>query len=567
VLALAILAAGAALGLLFGGPWPSQALRASPPLVQLELFHLLDTVPLLLSLVLLAAVPLLGRLPIPLPTLPRWPTLVGASLALGVAAVVAWGLVHLGHPLSVDEFLATFQRDAVLAGYLLAPIDPAWDPFAEALQPLWVRIDHARGLWVPGYRPVNAALLAIGQGVGAPWLLPAVLAAATPALGALAAQRALPDLDSAPLVAGVLLASSAQILFTAGTPYAMTAHLALNAAWLALVLRDDAASWWAATALGLLAVGVHQVHIHPALAAPFLLHLLWRRWMLAVPLLIVDAIAFVAWVAWRDLAVLGLPTPPEAPVTESAFFVDRVLGMLGAHSVLDVLLWPANLLQLLSWQVLAWLPLVLAGLLALRRAPVSVRLCAAATGALLLPYLLLMPGQGHGWGYRYLQPALAHLAVVAAYGAGCWSRSLGPAWPRWRRGLVAASVLGLVIVLPLRAVQIRAFVEPFARASAWIASQDEGVVIVDDSTVWFGLDLVRNDPLLRNEPKVLAGSALSDTALQDLCARYPVTLLDADQGQRLGLDTWPRRLAPPHTPPLAERLHHADCILTESPPP
>src|SRR6266852_644436 len=80
----------------------------------------------------------------------------------------------------------------------------------------------------------------------------------------------------------ILLACSSQFLITAMSPYAMTAHLALNMVWLWFFLRDTRAGHLMAAGVAFVACGLHQVIFHPLFAAPFLLSLLVaRRWKLA----------------------------------------------------------------------------------------------------------------------------------------------------------------------------------------------------------------------------------------------------------------------------------------------
>ncbi len=54
------------------------------------------------------------------------------------------------------------------------------------------------------------------------------------------------------------------------TPYAMTAHLAFNLAWLWLFLRRGPPAQVAAMAVGFLATGLHQLVFFPLFALPFL---------------------------------------------------------------------------------------------------------------------------------------------------------------------------------------------------------------------------------------------------------------------------------------------------------
>lgn len=494
--------------------------------------------------------------------LPRWGVIGSCSLL--VLALSALGVDAVMHrfPLSVDEFLAVLQADAIRHGVFNAPIDAAWEPFAEAVQPLWVRIDRGRMLWGPGYRPGNALIIAAFGSVGlGPWTH-AILGATVPVLGALVARQLFPAERWAPALTAVLLATSPQILFNAMTPYAMTPHLVASLAWLFLWLRDDAVGYVGAALVGFVAIGLHQVHIHPALAAPFLVHLLWRRrWVVGALMSVWYAASFGFWVAWRDLLMLGVPVVADSAHVESAFFLQRVVELIAERGLFDLVLWCGNAFRFIAWQNLAFLPLGLAGLATAWKGGVHVRLLALSVGVLLVPYVLLMPGQGHGWGYRYLHPVLGHLALLAVGGVVTLRRWCGPRWPLWRRGLVAAGVLSTLGALPLRGVQAESFVAPWADTSHWLSGLSDPVLVVDDTTVWFGTDLVRNDLFLEHRPILLAGSRLGPTALAALCKGGEVRVVGRDALQQFGLPEMPMRDSRSAADNLEARLADAGCVV------
>ena len=92
--------------------------------------------------------------------------------------------------------------------------------------------------WASAYLPVNAALHAVFSMAGDAWLTGPVLALLSLIMLHAVGRRTFPNRPDATFVAVILLATSSQFLFTAMTPYAMTAHLALNLAWLWLFLRE-----------------------------------------------------------------------------------------------------------------------------------------------------------------------------------------------------------------------------------------------------------------------------------------------------------------------------------------
>src|SRR5262249_2934944 len=101
--------------------------------------------------------------------------------------------------------------------------------------------------------------------------------------------------------------------------------------------------------------------------------------------------------------------------------------------------------------------------------------------------------------------------------------------------LLASVLVSLFVVLPWHAWQAHAFVKPYAAASATIAGADADVVVVDPTDIWYGSDLVRNDPFLRASPKVVTLAGLSEAQITDLCRRYELAVFDRNDAQRLGI--------------------------------
>jgi hypothetical protein len=57
------------------------------------------------------------------------------------------------------------------------------------------------------------------------------------------------------------------------------------------------------------------------------------------------------------------------------------------------------------------------------------------------------------------------------------------------------------------------FIRPFSRSSQYIQSLPDSFVIIDPAQVWYAQLLVRNDPFLRNHPKVLFASQVNEDQL------------------------------------------------------
>jgi hypothetical protein len=195
-----------------------------------------------------------------------------------------------------------------------------------------------------------------------------------------------------------------------------------------------------------------------------------------------------------------------------------------------------NLTVLLTWHapVLGILVLVVA-LRAWRTPPVIVDL---ALGVLLtLIFFVFFPStQGHGWGYRYVFQVLGSFALIAAHGVPLVESELGVR--RTRVWVVAGLTVAVLLQVPLRLVQTERFVRPFAAGVAYVRSRPEQIVIVHSDAVWYGDDVVRNDPYLAR-PIVLRGTALSAGAIGQIEHAFPGRVLQVRDADLLGLGMTP----------------------------
>ncbi len=260
---------------------------------------------------------------------PPWRTATVVLLALG-SAIVGWlglRLVFLGYPLSMDEFMATFDAAIFRHGQLMARLPGAWRVYAGALQPLFVQHLGGGAFWVSGYLPVNAALRAIGGLAGAASLVNPLLTAVSVAAVYGVGRRMWPARPGLALASAILLATSSQVLVGGMTAYAMPAHLAFNLVWLWLFLRGGRLGHAGALAVGFLACGLHQLPFHPLFVAPFVAQLwLERRWRAAALYSAAYAAICLFWVEYWQIALAMAQTGPAVAATAG--------GQTGRHGLL-----------------------------------------------------------------------------------------------------------------------------------------------------------------------------------------------------------------------------------------
>jgi hypothetical protein len=285
---------------------------------------------------------------------------------------------------------------------------------------------------------------------------------------------------------------------------------------------------------------------------------LWleRRW---APALWHTAAYLLIGLFWASYWRLAMPTPLADAGSSAAGLLERGLGFLATFDVSDPYLMALNLLRFATWQNPLLVPLLLLGAWAAgRRDPAALTLWGALLGT-LGAMALLLPYQGHGWGYRYLHGLLGVAALLAA---GGWLRLVDRLEPpgrdlAWRSFAVLTAATALVL-LPLRAWQTHDYVKGPAAASRLIAAADADVVLVDSTRVPFGWDLVRNDPWLRERPKVLLLDSLGAAETTALCRSGSVAVFDQASARSLGMRT-PEATPPANAAKLRALMRELGC--------
>lgn len=456
-----------------------------------------------------------------------------AALALCASGIGTW-LVFGGYALTRDEICANFDAAFLARGLLFSPVPMDWQPYSRALMPQFMLPLPANVGWLSAYLPGNAALRALGAlTVGAEWVNPALAAISVAALYRIG-RRLWPDTPRIALVPVLLLVSSAQFLTMAMTSYAMAAHLAVNLLWLWCFLRDDRRGDAGAVALGLVGTGLHQLLFHPLFVLPFVIQL-WLSGRRGRALFYVGAYALIGlfWASYWQIILAGQGAASgEGPGGLSYLFA-RLIAQLMAIDPSGLALMALNLMRLLSWQNVALVPLVVLAWPSVRRAEGLAGPLAAGALLTVIVMLVLLPWQGHGWGYRYLHGFLGSLCLLAGYG---WKSLSGAAAIDMRRSLLAVgTAVSLIVILPLHLKQAHDFVAPYRNASTAIARAPAEVVLVDGQGLQYAEDLVRNAPDLSNRPKVMDLHSLTTDQIVTLCRDHSVARFGASQADAFGI--------------------------------
>tara|TARA_R110000782_G_scaffold78276_8_gene155525 strand:- start:187406 stop:189091 length:1686 start_codon:yes stop_codon:yes gene_type:complete len=457
----------------------------------------------------------------------RNPRLIAALIL--VFALAAWaGRYWLmnDYALSRDEEVAEFAAAAMRDGFLGRPIPPEWIDFRRAIMPEFFSPFGADHVWTAAYLPLNAAFRALCDWIADPNLAgPVFLVIGLAALWRVAL-RLFPDRSDAVVVVLLMALTSAQLLVTSMTPYAMTGHFALNMLWLAFVLRDDVPGHVGAGAVALLLCGLHQWHYPLPFLLPFLLWFaLGRRWG---ALFFHGAMLVVAVLIWAKLWPMLLADlyGPAADVRPSAGVVDKMDSLLDRLDKWHPLL---HLSRFLAWNNLLLVPLALIGLWRMNwRAALRGESIALPLGLGALGMAALAIDQGYGWGYRYLHGFVGSFALLAGLGWASLKRPDG-------RALWASALVALLTGSFLMA-RAHDYVAPYAASHRLIMASGADVVLVDPRGGRYVTDLVRGsdgEPLGR--PVVMNMRMLSMAGIDQLCDRYDVAIFDRSGFLPLGV--------------------------------
>lgn len=432
------------------------------------------------------------------------------------------------YPLSMDEYWARADGYGLASGRAMGAIPAEFADYAYAMQPIFSRISGDATHWASTYLPLNALF----QGLLGPLASPLFTAGAI-WMTVLVARRQFPEEKTLPIISVVLAATSAQWVITGMTTYAMSAHLFFNMAWLGLVYRSGLLSQLLAGIVAVVAIGLHQFAFFPIFAGFFVLDLFLsgrRRAAIGQGVVIVAGVAF--WMMWNSLShkLVGAASP-GGEGRASVSVAETVITLLSRNDFSAVGTMGLNLVRFQLWQNPLTLPLMALAIPVAWKLKGFWRACVLSIFATIMFMTVVIPYQGHGWGYRYLHQQLGIVTLLAALG---WVKL------RFDTSIVGRAVLGAGVVvglllLPLRFYQAHSFVQPWAEANKRLSEMRADIVLVDAPNHLFANDLVRNIPMEANGPVRMARAALTDGQVASLCDRYSVKVFGDGEAARFGL--------------------------------
>jgi hypothetical protein len=482
-----------------------------------------------------------------------------AALLLVVWAGTYW--VMLDYPLARDTRMVDFDMAIFASGKLAQPLPQFWQPFAEALVPNFLLDVPGHALLVSTYLPGNALLRAAFQSVG----LAQAMNPFFTALGFLAlydiARREFPQSTGAVWVALATYALSTQVLVMGMTSYAMTPQLALNLVWLCLFVRGKTWQHLLAMLLGFYITGLHQAVFHPLFVAPFLLTLLpQRRWALFGLYGAFYAACVLFWFSYPSLVVASAGAVAEQGSAAGVqhFVSDRIVPLFIHRAGGAALLMEYNILRFAAWMPLFTLPFTILAWKAIRANRSLARPAFGGIVLLLVAMFIILPEQGHGFGYRYLHGFIGNFAILAGYGFERWS---GYARAQATGVFAVLAAATVVVVAPFLMWSTRSFIEPYAKISQLLERQKADFVVVDTDSGRMAVDQVANRADLKNRPLLFASNFLAVRQIDQLCSRGKVTFVGPSSFAGVVL-LKPDKVQPnPHFAGLARQAAALNCRL------
>jgi hypothetical protein len=454
-----------------------------------------------------------------------------AALVLSAGAL----LVYHQHPLSMDEYAALFQSQIFAAGHLTGQFPlPQMDWLVPpGFQNFFITVSPTTGQVASGYWPAHALILAPFTALGISWACNPLLSALTALIIHRIALHMFASVEAAGLA--LLLTIASPVFFGIGISYySMPAHLFANSLYALLLLRPTARRALAAGLVGSVALCLHNPVPHLLFAAPWLIWMATRRGglrpfaLLCLGYLPLCVVLGVGWFAFTNHLRSVVAAPAAHFALSDAVQAARAVFSLPTGVVL--LARTMGVAKIWVWAVPGLLILAACGAYRWRRNTFCLLFACSALSTLIL-YVFFPQDQGHGWGYRYFHSAWLALPLLAT--AALFrpvdlngTQDSGAIPPRTfedpgTRAYVAACILlSLLFGVGQRAVQMQSFMADDLHQLPQYQGSEPHVVILDVELMFYGGDLVQNDPWLRgNEIRMMSQGAAADR--QMMARNYP----------------------------------------------
>jgi hypothetical protein len=429
-------------------------------------------------------------------------------VAFATVAMLALGavFVYQRYPLAMDEYAVVFQSKIFAHGRIFARLPPSVVDWLvmPGFNGAFLIASRETGQAISQYWPGFALLLAPFQLLSVPWLCNPLLAGLAIYLMYSITLEITGDRRSAAWAMLFGLASSAFIA-NAISYYSMQAHLTLNLLFVRLLLKPTVARTFAAGVVGSFALVLHNPVPHTLFAIPWILALVLRpeHRRLFVPLVAgyLPGIILLGY-GWLYLRTTITGEPSAAYVMSGT--ADGVLT-IPDFAVINMRI--AGLAKMWVWAVPGLYVLALAARLEHWRNQ-AVRLLTHSAVVTYCGFLLVVLDQGHGWGYRYFHSAFGVIPILAA----CAMTGKAESHPRLVTFAGAATVLSLLVLVPIQMTQIHRFIAYHLAQVPPPLKSGNHVYFLQPAGPGYLADMGQIDPFLRGPDLLLISRGRSSDA-------------------------------------------------------
>lgn len=431
-----------------------------------------------------------------------------------VGCVIVSGFVMHCFPLSMDEQSAYFGAQTLASGHIANRVQPElidWLVPAR-FQGHFFHVSHARGEYVSSYWPGFALILAVFTVLGVPWLCNPVLTTLTVGLIYLLTRQLTQSKTAAAWALGFAMCA-ATVLVNAGSYYSMPAHLLANTLFAYLLVQERRRMALLAGVCGSYALILHNPLPHALFAFPWICWLaLYKRrllWPLLLGYLVFAPAIGLGWSQYLnsfDASHYVIAEKAQRGAQSDGPFLDVLARLHDTLKPPTLVVWISRLAglgKLVLWAVpgcivLAWMGWRNAAKLPKEGHIPALRLMGISIGLTFVVFLFVKFDQGHGWGFRYLQPVWLGFPILAG-----WYLARLPEGQRVL-GVPVSGFFGLCILItgvfltPYRALESGNFIARQMNQIPTGPTAPAAVVFIQEEGGYYRRDLIYNPPFLAN---------------------------------------------------------------------
>ena len=419
---------------------------------------------------------------------------------------------YRGRPLCMDEFSPWFQAKTFAAGSLNGKVPPKIMPLAFPF-PIngFIPGNPETGKMLSKYWPGFALLLTPFMALGIPWLLNPLLSIGIILLLRRLSKQLFPNHKEMSGWVILLTLTSPQFLITGISFYTMQAHLFFNLAFLTLFLENKNRALFIAGLCGSLAMLQHKLAPHLLFAFPWFILLFTQKKGIRRGLVLVSGYIPLLTLLGGGYyllrsSVLGNFGDKQQENSVIQFISHIIPISLPTYEIIWIRL--LCFVKTWLWAVPGLITLTALGIYFKRKEKYFIALAAS----LILTFVATFffgGSQGHGWGFRYfhsvwaVMPLLAIPTLLAAKNSGLTQIKANTLVPPLKEMVLALCILSLFVVTSLQLFFIHDHMSNHYRNLPPFDPDVNSIVFIRSQS-FYTVDMIQNDPFLRNSYLLLA---------------------------------------------------------------